>query len=656
MNPAVYFHSANPLPDQQQGQKHPQDPYRDDSGKIKRQAARFRVYGYNKNGNVVAEIPHDENTRIEWKVEVANSKPQWFDFLAAMDIPEMKGVSLNVRNPNVKNERREGLAIKPGVTSIQGRNQSGKDYQMVGDFVLPDKEDRTKNITTKVKLGDLRTDDAGRLIVLPGPGKSDSPTGQPAYIPAKPDSFSNAAGWYDDVCDGPVSATVYFTIGQKIKAEKRMEADPAWVISAPPNYAPDTIGWRTMNDLMREVFMEAGMMSMPTEISFREHIMPVFQRLTGLQWVNNAFASFFGAGTPLNFDNPLLYRQLARKGSDPKHDPFQEARRTFYNSFRANGTLDADINSWPLIYGDAFGTYTPPPGEPESPRTYLELPGLFDYFLKKWVDGDYVDDVKAGYRPQPRKMDFFSKVPPALQPDMLDQAAMHFCLADAFHPGCELTWPMRHASMYRAPYRIRNRKPGTPEPDYGTSITQEQVVGFGGPLYEQGPGDLTRWMALPWQGDTAYCRSGYNPEFDPWAPAYWPARVPNAVLTQEDYQQLMSAGTDAKQKLELFRTRTSWYHIIPRQSANETMLWMVNHFNEMGIVEERPGPTGVPGVPATIYVEIGTEKPRKKLLAKLDSARELESFDAALFQKTGFHDQKHLEEFKAVRFGRNRNK
>ena len=37
----------------------------------------------------------------------------------------------------------------------------------------------------------------------------------------------------------------------------------------------------------------------------------------------------------------------------------------------------------------------------------------------------------------------------------LDKAALHFCLADAFHPGCELTWPMRHASLYSAPFRIR---------------------------------------------------------------------------------------------------------------------------------------------------------------------------------------------------------
>ena len=37
------------------------------------------------------------------------------------------------------------------------------------------------------------------------------------------------------------------------------------------------------------------------------------------------------------------------------------------------------------------------------------------------------------------------------QPAMLDRAALEFCLADAFHPGCEVTWPIRHLTMYSSP-------------------------------------------------------------------------------------------------------------------------------------------------------------------------------------------------------------
>ena len=43
-------------------------------------------------------------------------------------------------------------------------------------------------------------------------------------------------------------------------------------------------------------------------------------------------------------------------------------------------------------------------------------------------------------------------------------------------------------------------------------------------------------MAVPWQTDTASCRSGYylgyGPRYDPYVPTFWPARVPNQVLTR----------------------------------------------------------------------------------------------------------------------------
>ena len=51
-------------------------------------------------------------------------------------------------------------------------------------------------------LGEIRTDDAGRLLVLGGTGKSASPSGAPVYDPADPNSFNNADDWYDDTSTG----------------------------------------------------------------------------------------------------------------------------------------------------------------------------------------------------------------------------------------------------------------------------------------------------------------------------------------------------------------------------------------------------------------------------------------------------------------------
>ena len=181
---------------------------------------------------------------------------------------------------------------------------------------------------------------------------------------------------------------------------------------------------------------------------------------------------------------------------------------------------------------------------------------------------------------------------------------MYFCLSDAFHPGCELTWPMRHVSMYRAPYRIRTRPSGSPEPSYGSTLTQPGVLRINGPLYEQGPGDLTRWMAVPWQGDTAYCRSGYDMEYDPYLPTFWPARVPNQVLTLVDYETVCDTSRPMEERIAAFYNRPSWLRQLPAANpAPEQMLYMIQHFGELGVLEAQPRPGGHGLVPEYLYVE-----------------------------------------------------
>ena len=137
----------------------------------------------------------------------------------------------------------------------------------------------------------------------------------------------------------------------------------------------------------------------------------------------------------------------------------------------------------------------------------LALPSIQALHLRRWADGDFIADWDPNHK-QPTSLD---KVPLAERPAMLDRAALHFCLADAFHPGCEMTWPMRHASMYSAPFRLRHRTDLDYE-DYGPSLSSAVALSPAGPLHGQRAGDITRWMGLPWQGDTAYCRSGYSPE------------------------------------------------------------------------------------------------------------------------------------------------
>ena len=604
---------------------------RDAKGAIKRQAARFRLYGYDADGNVVGELNPSKTTKVEWTVHMANRKAQWFEFDAAMDLQATKNITVDLRNPTVKGKYRDALAIDPGAKSISGTNTQDPKNQLVGYFQ-----------GTPVMIGELRTDEAGRLLVLPGHGVSASPEDEPIFILAKPGSFNNAAGWYDDIADGPVSAKV------SIKG-KEFDADRAWVISSPPNYGQDLTSWRTLDDLLRSTYIQAGMMSLPKEVSFQEHVRPILERMTGLQWVNKGIAAMFGGDAPLNFQDAGLMEKLAMKPQKDGTDPYGELRRTVYNSFRSTNGNEEDISAWPWEYGDTYGYSDPKEAAAVAALQYLRLPEYYNYFLTAWVNGDF----KSDYKPNARKAETLEDVPLQLQPESLDRSAMHFCLADAFHPGCELTWPIRHASMYRAPYRIKERPAGVAEPDYGTKLDQDKVLAMNGPLYDQGPGDLSRWMALPWQGDTAYCRSGYDMEYDPYVPTFWPAHVPNQVLTLDDYKKVCNTKLSKEERLAAFHNRPSWLRQLPaKESIANQMIYMVNHFGEMGILEAQPRPEDMPELPEMIYVE--NLKPTKnselKMALLAAPAPETLTADQRMLKQAGWESVEQRDEFLEVKF------
>ncbi len=558
------------------------EQHRDPTGKLKRQAARFRVYGYDAQGRVVRELTASD-AQITWQVELANLKAQWFQFDRALDIPEAVGTSVPLRNASITNpEEREQLAIRPGPRSISGASAA------------PQAFDSGKFQGQVVDLGELRTDPDGRLIVLGGRGKSGSPQG----LPIRKDQFNNVDGWYDDTSDGPVSASV-------VLGGRSIACEPAWVVVAPPNYAPDVKGWRTMYDLRVDVARREGLLPLPECPSFTHDILPILQRLSGLQWVNAGFASFFGFGGALDFESQTdLIRKLANPptkvtsgGQTEISDPYQELRRTITNSFRRAMAGDADPGTWPWIYGDGFGT-----GPTLAPSENLELPTTWAWLLDQWVEGDFIADWDESQVPA-RHLD---EVPTQQQPAMLDRAALDFCLADAFHPGCELTWPMRHQSMFTSPLRIRHAE--GPAPSYGDRLTPEIALSVGGPLYGQRPGDLTRWMALPWQMDTAFCRSGYDTDYDPYLPTFWPARVPNQVLSKDDYEIATDRNRSRTERIAAFHDRSSWLRQLP-QGVEPAAMWMVEHFDRQGIVVRQDGATEDPELPRSMWVEMLHEGP-----------------------------------------------
>ena len=532
----------------------PPEFYRDGSGALKRQAVRFRMYGLNARGHVITELTL-ANAEITWTVHLANKKAAWYQFQLALDIPEARSAPLAfLRNAAIGN--RNDLVIDPGPRHISGASvRGGPAYSFdTGQFM-----------GTPVYLGEVRTDRHGRLVVLGGRGKSAS------YDDSRALTFANNEGWYDDTSDGPVTATVRIGGGT-------VPVDPAWVVVAPPNYAPGQKSVRTMWDLMRDTAIKGRMLPVPTRPSFDTDIRPLFERLSRLQWVNKGYAAAFGWRGPHHYVTPEWLARLSRNTPDD-----EELRRTIANAFRHFSRDGWSPTPWPWLYGDAMNV---PPVH--TPRQNAALSDTQLNLLQQWAKGDFESDDDPA-RPPFQTLD---DVPLAARPEMLDRASLEFCLADAFHPSCEMTWPMRHASLYMAPFRIAHAKEGWVEPQYGAVLNLVDLLGMlpWGPLGRQPPGGITRWMAVPWQTDTASCRSGYVKAYDPYLPTFWPARVPNQVLTEESYNVVMNTQLPLSTRLKAFAERVDWLWPLGNKDYIAQINHMITRFWEMGVIEPRPGP------------------------------------------------------------------
>ena len=551
----------NPVPAPEHGYK--------DKGRLKRQAARFRVYGYDAAGRVVAEL-NASNADVHWTVHVANKKAAWYEFDAAMDLPNFATLKSCRRNASIRGADRQNLIIDPGPRSISGRDQTAAAF------------DTGKFFSHPVYLGELKTDSLGRLIFLGGRGKSGTPFPENTLT-----TFANNPGWHDDTSDGPVTATV--KIG-----ECALPVDSAWVITAPPNYAPDIVSTQTMYDLVYDT-LQGGMLPAATDKpSFMKHILPIFQQLCDVQWVNYGFFVQFGWQAPYEFLRPDFLPKLAAPG-----DQYKELRQQIFYNFRDPNSSSFSAQQWPPIYGDAFFSYDTPPNASDA----FAITGTRYQWLQQWAAGNFEADYDPNWKP-PESID---DVPLADQPDTLDRAALHFCMGGPFHPGCEMTWPMRQFTLYRAPFRIRHRPEGLPEADYGDYMTQDLAASTDGPLSAAGPGDITRWMAVPWQTDTASCRSGYKQtEFpaDNYLPSFWPSRVPNHVLAEEDFQIVIDPNRSKSDRIAAFNRRKHWLRGLNSRAPYISQITkMVSDFGELGVLTKREVETAGTDFPNVMFVE-----------------------------------------------------
>lgn len=562
--------------------------YKTPEGKIKREAARFRVYGYDEQGNVVREITA-EDARVEWRVHVANRKTAWYQFQNAMDMGRY-ALTTSFRNAAVTGSQRRQLVIDPGPRSIAGTWERGRHYRFDSGFVrFPDTG------PFSVYLGELRTDGQGRLLFLGGLGTSASAYGQP------PTTFANNDGWYDDTSDGTVRATVTID-GQTF------EADPAMVAVAPPNFGQGLHAVVTMWDVVHDLFRRQGWATSRQKPVFWENIAPILSRMVDHQWVNQGFYFLFGAGSPSDLTAPDLLAQLADpgEGSRPIRERYFRWFRPPLTPWDEGGPAElppprpADI---PPFYGDGFSEF-----RGTALSDLWVTPTQYEW-LRRWAEGDF--DIGEP-PPPPRPIDDY---PLAEQPHLLDRAPLEDCLGGPFHPGIEMTWTLRVPRMWMPanpddpkslPYRLKILD-GSPRDDYGPELTGEEATGPGGPADGSGPGSLTRWMGVPWQTDEASCLAGYDISTYLPLPSFWAARVPNEVLSEKAYFRVLDERLPLAQRLKHMSYRQFWLRDIDVGTSNGRRALMVTDWDKMGIVTERPGPAdgGEAGLPDRFWVETG---------------------------------------------------
>ena len=408
----------------------PQGGFKDGDCRVKRQGARFRLFATHDDGTI--EELTDEDFDIEWTVHLANKK------------------AATRKQPGTASE----LEINPGKASVSGTNQHTPVGS--GNITFPtDSGSRSES----VPLGDLRTDEDGRLIVLGGHGDSGSPTGESIQ------HFSDNPGWYDDVSDGPVTATV------TTSSDKQISAEGAWVVVAPPKFAPELDHVITLYDRVAD----SSTIYTGGDPSYNDDIYPILERARQIRWVT-------GAGP----DTHTWSHPVVKAG--PRNAIFGRLKPP-------NGNANRRENMPPLYGEDGIGGENETLTEAQYEDMKKWSNANFEILDQKWSSGNV--DIQNWSPPSP---------PANVTPDGMTEAALENTVGAAFFPGLEVGGLSDERVILDRDNFVDGQQY---RPDH-TKI---------------GPGDLTKYMAVPWQADFYTC-AGNVQQNEYW----WPVHHPELVL------------------------------------------------------------------------------------------------------------------------------
>lgn len=547
--------------------------FKDGAGLIKRQGQPFMLY--NENG---AELTLDTpNVRsITWTVHLANKKAAWYQY-SELEGNLMYGSENSYtvrqvpwRNPDVVDlDARQRLIIDPGPRTISGRQQKKaftKDQAPDGYPVQypPEQVIYGTPVTT---LGDLLTDNQGRLIVLGGYGRAggDKPL----------TSYGGSDTWHDDISDGTVKCIISFEDGTP---DVHLEA---WVIIGSPDFAPEIVNISTLSDTMFDVGVRYLNLVPEMRIgenwnenyvaNFKRDISPIINRISRYQWVANvqsmmAFCSYqfdYGDPSEANKNNREQYFSYFRRpdGIPPIDPPEDQPQQKLW---KHNGS-----DYFPMMPLNAGSN----PVSEINIMKFLALDDTQYFLMKQWAAGKFENT------PEP--------APGPVHP--MDAASVGNCVGLPMCPGIEVTWNMQYRITYKTPYVIWQRVADY----YNTGLSPERDECASGGCE---PGDLTKRMACPWQADFFQCTVQYINFTDPTVnkvnkqplpPTYysywWPPQSPWDVLTGEiTVEGQAEAHTPAGLQVNY-------------QRGINSFVQMVEHWSALGFIrDQHAGEKGFP--------------------------------------------------------------
>jgi hypothetical protein len=401
--------------------EHPSPPggFKDAQCRVKRQAARFRIYAHHDDGTV--EEITKAKADIAWTVHLANKK-------AAFSGRGNSGLASD-------------LTIDPGPRSLNGPEQR----QLFDNGQVK----FSGASATTVPLGEIRSDTSNRLLVLGGFGNSASP------LNSGLGDFWQNTDWYDDVSDGPVTATIKLLSDNSIPA-----VIGAWVIVTPPKFAPHQDSVMTLYDRIFQVMVKGGLAAAPTTTSYTKDIYPILQRARDIRWV-------------ITISPPI-----AMTWADPVTS--DTLRNAVFASLKKPGGGGEDM---PQLNPPDF----PDPSDFQTDRLTDEQYG----HMERWKDNNYTNDWVG------------TPVPEAnITPNGLDRAALEACVGGSFYPGIEAGGLPQSASI-RYPGLAAESRPIATASNYAEAFRLDHAV--------VSAGDITAAMALPWQADFSDCAQNWWP-------------------------------------------------------------------------------------------------------------------------------------------------